>query len=177
MSGSVILTNVIADSTGFSSTGRAIDVGGSGAPRLVNVYAHAAGTGTQNVQAISLQGNMSATLQSVNAHAENGGGPGNGTVALYVAQGTSRVANSILRSTGTFLRTTVQADSVADLWIEGSQLSNQGNSYSVSVNGVGTIIRIAASRVEGVPFLYGGGVVTCAAIYTPSMTFLANTCQ
>ena len=178
--GSTVLTNVIADSTGFSSTGRAVELGvtgpSPGAPRLVNVYAHAAGTGTQDVQAIALQGNMSATLISVHALAENGGGPGNASVALYVSQGTSRVSNSILAATGAGVAFTVQANSLADLRVDNSQLSNAGGAYGISVLGTGTIVRVGASRMEGSQFQYQGGVVSCAGVYTPNMTFYANTC-
>jgi hypothetical protein len=178
INGDTILFNFTADSTGATSTGRAVDyIGNPGSPRFVNVYAHVAGSqgSGQTMQAISLQGTSSATLDSVNAIAENGGQFG-GTVALFVAQGTHSISNSSLSAKGPFVRFAIQADSQAVILAENSRLATDGNFYAVSAADSGTIIRVGASRMEGTPFLFSGGTVMCAAVYNASFTFFANAC-
>lgn len=176
--GNITLTNVIAESSGSTSTGRAIDyIGNSGSPRFVNVYAHVVGaqTLTDTAHAISMQGTSSGTLMSVYALAENGGQVG-GTVAFYTSQGTHTITNSTLATKGPFVRPAIQANTSSFVRVENSQIMTSGNAYSVSVDS-GTTIHIAASRVEGTPFLlFGQGTVVCSGVYNASLTFFPNTC-
>ncbi len=177
VAGNVVLTNVTADSSGANSTNRAVDYSGSGSPRFVNLYALATGVQSSNntAQAISLQGVSTATLQSVQAVAVNGGQTG-GTVALYVSQGVHMVSNSILSTKGVNVRWAIQANTSATIRVENSQLNTGGYPTSVSVD-AGTTIQVAASRMEGTPFLlFGGGTVTCVAVYNASLMFFANSC-
>lgn len=175
--GSIVLTNVTVETSGASSTNVAVDFIGTGAPRFTNLNARVVGgaTSSDTAKAISLQGNSTATLMSVQAVAENGGQFG-GTIALYAAQGNHLVTDSTLATKGPFIRNAIQLDSSAFVRVEQSRIMTSGNAYSVSVQS-GTTLHIAASRVEGTPFLlFGQGTVVCSAVYNANLTFFPNAC-